>query len=243
MLVHQLPPKPDYVRVKVRRRLQAIGAIQLKASVYVLAASDDTLEDCHWLIEEIRSLGGTAVLCCAEFLTGVTDEEIEAMGDDGTEPTETATAAADRVDRGTTWVTRVGIKIDRIASAWLIRRFIDEGARFKFVPARGYRARSGERRFDMFDAEYTHEGEACTFQTLQRRFGLDGDRALTAIGEIVHDIDCKDRLYDRPETAGIDGLIRGIVASTDDDAERLDRGAVLLDDLYRSLRGRRSTAG
>lgn len=241
VLVHQLPPKPDYVRVKVRRRLQAIGAAQLKASVYVLPASDEALEDCHWLLEEIRSLGGSAVLCCAEFLDGVTDEEIDAMRDDGETSADATTV--DRIDRGTTWVTRVGVKIDRIASAWLIRRFIDEGARFKFAPARGYRPRSGERRFDMFAAEYTHEGEACTFQTLQGRFGLSADRALTAIGEIVHDIDCKDRLFDRPETAGIDGLIRGIVASTDDDAERVDRGAALFDDLYRSMRGRRSTAG
>lgn len=242
VLVHQLPPKPDYVRVKIRRRLHGIGAVQLKASVYALPASDDALEDCHWLLKEIRSLGGSAMLCCAQFLEGVTDEEIDAMGDFEDETGESSTVTVDRADPGTTWVTRVGVKVDRIASAWLIRRFIDEDARFKFAPARGYRARAGERRFDMFEAEYTHEGDRCTFQTLQARFGLHGNRALTAIGEIVHDIDCKDQLFDRPETAGIDGLVRGIVASTDDDAERLERGAVLFDDCYRSMRGRRPAA-
>lgn len=62
----------------------------------------------------------------------------------------------------------------------------------------------------MFQAEYTHEADRCTFQTLVRRFAL-AERALQAIGEIVHDIDCKDEQFNRPETAGISGIIRGIV--------------------------------
>ncbi len=128
--------------------------------------------------------------------------------------------------------------MDRIASAWLIRRFIDPRARFKFVPARGYRPRAGELRFDMFDAEYTHEDDRCTFETLVHRFGLR-PHALGAIGEIVHDIDCKDDRYGRAETAGVASLLRGLARTAADDDERLERGAAIFDDLYASLtRGR-----
>ncbi len=107
------------------------------------------------------------------------------------------------------WVTREGVYVDRIASAWLIRRFIDPEARFKFVTPKGYRPQPGEVRFDMFEAEYTHEGEACTFEILTKRFGLT-DSALRAIGEIVHDIDYKEPRFGRPETAGVERLLTGI---------------------------------
>ncbi|HYZ32666.1 MAG TPA: chromate resistance protein ChrB domain-containing protein, partial [Crenalkalicoccus sp.] len=92
--------------------------------------------------------------------------------------------------KGRVWVTRQGVYVDRIASAWLIRRFIDPDARFKFVPAKGYLPEPGELRFDMYEGEYTHEGDHCTSEVLLSRASLD-DPALTAIGEIVHDIDLK----------------------------------------------------
>ena len=238
MLIHQLPPKPDYLRVKTRRRLQGIGAAQLKASVYLVPDTEESLEDCHWLIREIRSLGGSAVLTRAEFLEGITNEEIDAMlANERPSETRPSGQPPDRAEPGRTWVTRIGVKIDRMASAWLIRRFIDPQATFKFVPPTGYRPRSSELRFDMFEAEYTHEGERCTFQTLLDRFGIE-EEALTTIGEIVHDIDCKDQQFDRPETGGIAELIRGIVASTDVDQERLARGTAMFDDLYQALRQR-----
>src|ERR671930_1868166 len=126
--------------------------------------------------------------------------------------------------RGRTWVTRTGIKIDRMASAWLIRKFIDPQARFKFVPAKGYAPLEGELRFDMFEAEFTHEGDLCTFEVLVARLGLD-DRALVPIAQIVHDIDLKDSKFDRPETAGIDRLIAGIAMGHRDDESRLERGS------------------
>ena len=148
-------------------------------------------------------------------------------------------AGADRVNPGQTWVTREGVHIDRIASAWLIRRFIDREAQFKFVPARGYTPQPAELRFDMFEAEYTHVGEECTFQTLAGRFGLT-DRAVVAIGEIVHDIDCKDEHFRRPETAGISSLIRGIADAHDEDLRRIERGSALFDDLYASFEKRRA---
>ncbi len=133
--------------------------------------------------------------------------------------------------RGRTWVTRTGIKVDRMASAWLIRRFIDPAATFRFVPAKGYQPNPRELRFDMFDAEFTHEGELCTFEVLVRRFGLV-DPALRHVAEIVHDIDLKDAKHGREEAPGIGQLVAGIAAAHASDEERLARGAALFDDLY-----------
>ena len=235
LFIHQLPPKPDYLRVKTRRRLRRIGAVAIKQTVYAIASSDEALEDLQWLRQEIEAEGGSVVIVEGQLVEGLSDEELDAMlateraapGDDeGAE-----TRALDRVEPGRTWVTRTGVHVDRIASAWLIRRFIDPEARFRFVPARGYTRKSGELRFDMYEAEYTHAGKDCTFQTLVRRFGLR-DRALVAIGEVVHDIDCKDDRYHRPETAGLAALVRGIVETHEADRTRIERGGALLDDLY-----------
>jgi hypothetical protein len=129
------------------------------------------------------------------------------------------------------WVTREHVQVDRIASAWLVRRFIDSAARFKFVPGRSYAPRANEVRFDMFEGEYTHEGDRCTFEVLLQRGGLD-DPALAAIGEIIHDIDLKDGKFGREETAGIRTVMSGIAAAHRDDEQRLARGGAVLDDLY-----------
>jgi hypothetical protein len=233
LLIHQLPPKPDYLRVKMRRRLSRMGAALLKNTVYVLPNGAEALEDFTWLAREIHAAGGSAMVCEARFVEGVSDEEIEAMLQaESIEPSAAGDQESpERVAPGRTWVTRQGVFVDRIASAWLIRRFIDPEARFKFVPARGYRPEPGELRFDMFEAEYTHEGERCTFQTLAARFGLR-DPALAAVGEIVHDIDCKEEQFGRPETQGVARLLRGIADGTEQDEDRLERGGRLFDDLY-----------
>lgn len=131
-------------------------------------------------------------------------------------------------------VTRRDVRVDRIASAWLIRRFIDPAARFAFVTARDHAPRPGELRFDMYDGEYTHEGDRCTFETLATQFAIR-DRGVRAIGEIVHDVDCKDGKFGREEAAGVATLIAGIARSAADDAERLERGAALFDELYAAL--------
>jgi hypothetical protein len=240
LLIHHLPPKPDYLRVKVRRRLHRLGAVPLRGSVYVLPDTEEAREDFQWLLGEIRAEGGTAMLCRAAFLDGLNDEELRAMfatAAPGTSPGQMP-GALERVEPGRTWVTRRGIHVDRVASAWLIRRFIDPKARFKFVPPRGYRPGPGELRFDMYDAEYTHEGEHCTFQVLLRRFGLT-ESGLGAIGEIVRDIDCKDSKYGRAETAGIAALIEGVVAATPDDEERLARGTPIFEGLLGHFSTRR----
>jgi hypothetical protein len=243
LFIHQLPPKPDYLRVKTRRRLRRIGAVAVKQTVYALPNSDAALEDLQWLRQEIEAEGGSAVIVEGQLIEGLSDEELDAMlaserarttGDDQI----VDAATIDQVQTGSTWVTRKDVHVDRIASAWLIRRFIDPEARFKFVPARGYARKRGEIRFDMYEAEYTHAGEDCTFQTLVRRFGLR-DRALVAIGEVVHDIDCKDDRYHRPETAGFAALVHGIVEGHDPDRARIERGGAVLDDLYAYFQKRR----
>jgi len=128
-------------------------------------------------------------------------------------------------------VTRQGIHIDRIACAWLIRRFIDPEAQFQFVSRRTYQPKATDLRFDMFDAEFTHEGEGCTFEVLLERVGL-AEPALQAIAEIVHDIDLKDEKFQRQEAPGIDRLIAGLAMAHPADEDRLARGAAVFDDLY-----------
>lgn len=133
--------------------------------------------------------------------------------------------------QGRTWVTRTGIHVDRIASAWLIRRFIDSQAAFKFVSPKGYRPLDGEYRFDMYEAEFTHEGDRCTFEVLVSTMRIK-DRGLAAVAEIVHDIDLKDSKFGRPETSGIAMLIAGMAMAHKSDEERLKRGMAVFDDLH-----------
>jgi hypothetical protein len=141
--------------------------------------------------------------------------------------------------RAATWVTRTGVMVDRIASAWLIRRFIDPAARFKFVPARGYRPMRGELRFDMAAAEFAHRDGLCTFEVLLEQFGLR-DAGLAPIAEMVHDLDLGDGRYGRPEAPGLDRMIVGIAIASPEDRERLERGATVFDSLYESFRKHRS---
>lgn len=140
--------------------------------------------------------------------------------------------------KGRTWVTRGGVHVDRMASAWLIRRFIDPEARFRFVPDRTYKPKTGDIRFDMFEAEFTHEGDLCTFEVLIKRFGLE-ERGLTPIAEIVHDIDLKDAKFKREETAGVAVAVAGIAMGTRDDEERLAQGAVLFEGLLQYYSAKR----
>lgn len=307
LLVHQLPAKPAYARVKAWRRLQALGAVTVKNSVYALPNNDEAREDLAWLAKEIVEDGGEALVCEAGLLEGLSDHAMQALFDNardedyariaGEARTIAARQSSDATDRelaetaaqvarlrkqldavvaidffgangrlaaqglvsgleaafqgedamtspepgpapgplaNRTWVTRQGVQIDRIASAWLIRRFIDKGARFKFVPSSGYQPEPGELRFDMFEGEFTHKGDRCTFEVLLAHASLV-DPALTAIAEIVHDVDLKDDKYGRAETAGVKSLIAGIAAPGSDDEQRLARGGVLLDGLYDSF--------
>lgn len=235
LLLHQLPVEPAYIRVKVRRRLARLGAVALKNSVYALPYSEDHLEDLAWLVNEIVADGGEATVCAASFLLGLTDEELAAQfpGQLAHEPRAQPLPVLERPS-GATWVTRKGVFVDRIASAWLIKRFIDADARFRFAAGERARKAAGELRFDMFDGEFTHVGDKCTFEVLLERFGLE-DEALRAIAEVVHDIDYKDDKYNRAETAGVRAMLLGISEETRDDGERIARGSALFDALYQSM--------
>jgi len=138
--------------------------------------------------------------------------------------------------RARTWVTRNGVKVDRMASAWLIRRFIDPAATFVFIhPDKGVPADA--LRFDMFEGEFTHDGNRCTFEVLLDVSGQAGNRGLVALAQIVHDLDLRDDRYQRPETPGVFALLDGIVSRFDDDHRRIVESAPLFDALYASLGG------
>jgi hypothetical protein len=126
-----------------------------------------------------------------------------------------------------------------MASAWLIRRFIDKDARFKFVPGKGYRPEAGELRFDMFEAEFTHEGDRCTFEVLLQRFGLS-EPALKQVAEIVHDIDLKDGKFGREDALGVDRLIAGIAMANPEDEKRLAEGSAVFNNLYEYFKRKRA---
>jgi hypothetical protein len=134
--------------------------------------------------------------------------------------------------RGRRWVTRPRPHIDRIASAWLIRRFVDPEAEFLFTPPESFPADAIP--FDAVGAEFGHQGEDCTFETILRRAGLDDPR-LRALAEIVHEADLRDGKFARGEAAGIDLAARGLLAALPDDQAVLTHGLTLLDGVYRAL--------
>ena len=312
LLIHQIPPKPSYLRVKIWRRLQRLGAVAIKNSVYALPKSDQTREDFQWILREVIEGGGDGTLCEARLVDGITDDQVEELfqavrsadygqiADDarrltgtlrakgklkqerqpqveieiarlkkrldevvaidffGAPGREAATGLVSGIEervrgsktspsssetrskiiealQGKTWITRKGIHVDRMVTAWFVRRFIDPNAKFKFVPAKGYSPLANEVRFDMFEAEFTHEGDRCSMEVLLARTGLR-DAGLVAIAEIVHDIDLKDSKFQREETSGIARLIDGIAMSHKDDDVRLGRAAAIFDDLYENFR-------
>jgi hypothetical protein len=153
--------------------------------------------------------------------------------------TSVAKAATARVRpqdyRGRTWVTRSRPEIDRVGSAWLIRKLIDPKARFTF--ANKFPARSDAVSFDMLDAQFTHVGDDCTFETLTKRFGIR-DKAIRKIGEMIHDADLDDEKFQRPEGIGIDRILKGWAKAGLPDEEILRRGFECFDALYSYLQRR-----
>ncbi len=322
LLVHLLPQKPTKLRVRTWRKLQTLGAIPIKNSVYVLPYNEKTSEDFQWLRQEIESSGGEANLFRADSVEGATDREIIALfrkerdenytnlitefeGLIGAAREQTkgnslsvsklgqyqaelsklrqelervtatdffdapqgkkARAAFEKCRRelqatesktskdlanksnlstlkttdyqNRRWVTRKNPHIDRLASGWLIRRFIDKRPRFHFISESERIANT--LTFDMADGDFTHQGEDCTFETIIKSFGLGSDNALLQIAEIVHDIDLKDNKFNRPEASGVNVVIRGLAAVYPDDGERLKQCLPVFDGLYELL-GKRS---
>ncbi len=142
---------------------------------------------------------------------------------------------------GKTWVTRANVYVDRMASAWLIQRYIAPDAVFKFVRTSNYAPGKDEIRFDMPAAEYTHEGDLCTFEVLARHFGAN-EPDLEQIAGIIHDIDLKDDAFNLPESDGIHALFDGIVAGSDDDLVRIQQTGIVLDGLLAFFKAKKSRA-
>lgn len=318
LLIHQLPPKPTNLRVRIWRKLQKLGAVAIKNSVYVLPANDKTHEDFQWLKQEIEAAGGEAAVFRADSVEAATDKEIirsfrqardaefsditasiDALAGSIREQTRgkhlsagrltaheteldrlhlelerviandffAAKARADAVNayercqkllrtaqgpsakrsavpkeagalvtseyQGRRWMTRRNIHIDRLASAWLIKQFIDKKPRFYFV-ADGETVENAIP-FDMFGAELTHQGEDCTFETMVKRFGLSHIKGLRELGEMVHDIDLKDDKFHRLEAAGLKVMIDGLSETVKDDRKRLQQAGVIFDGLFALL--------
>src|SRR3954452_25091417 len=298
ILVHRIPPKPLYLRVRIRQRLASVGAVAVKNAVYLLPRNRDALEDLQWIAQEITTGSGDAHLFEGDFVDGVANDAAIAQFREARNADYTALAAdaraafkakrslsaahatltrrfdeIRRIDffhaparksaanaiaaiearlkkdqkeekrmpkkklalRGKIWVTRPDVGIDRLASAWFIRRFIDAKARFRFDAKA--EPHDGEIRFDMAGGDFTHDGDRCTLETLVRRTGI-ADKGVRAIAEIVHDIDLKETKFDHAEGAGVAVMIAGLVSRVRDDAERVERGIEIFDDLHEAL-GRR----
>lgn len=301
LLITAVPSKPDYLRVKLRRRVQRLGAVGLKGAVYVLPDSPDAIEGFQWLRREILADGGDATVCMAHLVDGMSDADViaqfnrdrdaeyrgfvsacgeleehwsaasaggertagssvvaergrlrrrleEILGRDffaaperedamqaiervivldiATPRPGPATGARDQYHRRV-WATRAGVKVDRIATAWLIRREIDENAKFVFV-AEGKAAPKGSVQFGMFAGEFTHAGKRCTFEVLLDHFAIS-DSPLRTIGQMVHDIDLQHDAFGRPETAGFASMMNGIISRCPSDEDRLSQGGRALD--------------
>ncbi|MBV9897234.1 MAG: chromate resistance protein [Chloroflexi bacterium] len=130
------------------------------------------------------------------------------------------------------WISRRNIHVDRTSCPWLIRKFIDPQAEFVFVDADSAIADLKGHTFDMRGAEYAHEGDKCTFQVMLARHDLSNDPALVEMGRIVLDADVPPSRTRRPESGGLDALIRGFQLSVPDDHEKLVLTRPLYDALY-----------
>jgi hypothetical protein len=131
--------------------------------------------------------------------------------------------------RGRRWVTRPRPHVDRVASAWLIKRFIDPAAVFVFAPPAEFP--KDAIAFDAPGVELSHHGEDCTFETLVKRARLR-DRRLTRLAEVVHEADLRDGKFPHEEARGIDVAIRALLAASPDDQQVLTQGMAMFEGLY-----------
>jgi len=317
LLVHQLPPRPTNIRVRTWRRLQELGAVAVKNSVYALPNSPSTQEDFAWMKTEIAALGGQATVFAADTIDTWADDDLKqafrqarqadyeelvraltralkALPDAAASPlrgprrhrlqrvaksarerlmhlqavdffgatgrdaaagalakleerltpverdrdsaSSSSSSSSDTLDprayRGRVWRTRPRPGIDRIGSAWLIRKHIDFGAQFAFGEQRKHKKQTVT--FDTDNGDFTHDGPFCTFETLTRRFGITDPIALR-LGQIVHDLDLKDARFGAPEAAAVGPLIEGLRRLYANDDVLLEQGLVLFEALYQGL--------
>ncbi len=305
LLAHQLPTRLSNARVKTWRRLQQLGAVPARNSVYVLPNTEQCREDFEWLRSEIVALGGEATVFTADAISQGGGEDIVAVfqanrtrdyrvlqkeihrllatvrGKRSTADRRQKTARAvravrerfealERIDffgavardetaaaladlerkvagpapaRGTTstgsrkaqfqgrrWVTRRRPGVDRMASAWLIRHFVDPKAVFAFVD----KPAESDVPFDMYAGGFGHRGGLCTFEVLCEEFGIAAP-PVTRIAQIVHDLDLKEHTYNAPEAAVIGRMIEGLRGVHADDAALLEQGIGMFEALARSF--------
>jgi hypothetical protein len=310
LLLLQLPAKPAAARIKTWRRLQQLGGVAIKNSVYVLPNTAQAREDFEWLRAEVLAAKGQASIMVADALTAAEDDDIRAAflaqrateydalragieqalrgpkarpagasrlaaeralragrdelgrldamelmpadararavtaierlearlapDDERTAAMPTTAAATHDTFHARTWVTRPRPGVDRMSSAWLIRRFIDPKARFAFAaepPPGGDKKRVA---FDMFGVTFGHQGERCTFEVLCDHFGIN-DAGVRHIAKIVHDVDLKDQRYGLPEAPIVARMVEGLRATYADDQDLLTHGMAMFAALYESL--------
>jgi hypothetical protein len=159
-------------------------------------------------------------------------EELLARADASPAVTEKPPKTNPKDYMGRLWVTRRRPGIDRSASAWLIRKYIDKKARFTFAQE-GDVPRDAVP-FDMFQGGFGHRGEDCTFETLRKEFRVH-DARVASIGEMVHDADLNDGKFGRKEAFGVDEVLKGWARRGMPDKELLQQGIEMIEGLYHSV--------
>jgi hypothetical protein len=298
-LLYDMPKSQSTGRVKVWRKLKKFGAIQLKASTYVLPDEPTHYERFQWLTKEIVDTGGEATLVRVKDIEGMPHAAVVALFNEARareydeiaeplarlikdrkarkESRETFTGKLEKLRRrfqeireidyfqssrgddlerlfrqaevlespkkkpetrprlrsedyrAKTWVTRPRPEIDRVGSAWLIRKFIDPEAKFAFAdtPAEF----PGAIPYDMFEVEFSHHGDSCTFETLIERFGIR-DRAVLRLAELIHDADVEDDKFHQVDGFGVEKIFKGWAKQGLNDQQILSKGFECFDALY-----------
>lgn len=298
-LLFDMPKSQSTGRVKVWRRLKKFGAIQLKASTYVLPDEPTHYERFQWLAKEIVDTGGEATLVRVKDIEGMPHAAVVALFNEARahdydeiaepltrliqdrkarkESQENFTSQLEKIRRrfqeirdidyfqssrgedlqrllrkaevleipkrkpqprprlrsedyrAKTWVTRPRPEIDRVGSAWLIRKFIDAEAIFAFAdtPAEFPDAIP----YDMFEVEFSHHGDSCTFETMIERFGIR-DRAVLRLAELIHDADVEDDKFHQVDGFGVEKIFKGWAKQGLNDHQILSKGFDCFDALY-----------
>ena len=211
---------------RTKRRPAAAKREEWRRSVRRLRARFNEIERTDFF----QARAGQGALSAISALERLAESTKVTLAPDG--PVLTPTAF-----KGRRWVTRPRPGVDRMASAWLIRRFIDPQAMFGFVepPA------DSDVPFDMYTGEFSHQGTSCTFETLVQRFSIT-DPAVVRIGQIVHDLDMKERRYAPPEAPAIERMIEGFQELYPDDQTLLQHGVSMFEALARSFSATKSAA-
>src|SRR6266850_936065 len=235
LLTFTLPTKRASQRVEIWRKLQRYGTVPLGNSGYLLPNNPSNEERFQWLATAIRKYGGDASVVHVDSIDSPLQKRVQELLEQATRSNAAKSgSAATKTDpkkyRGRVWVTRPRPGVDRCASAWLIRNFIDRKARFAFAPED--RVPSGAVPYDMFHEEgFGHRGEDCTFETLTKQFHVRDPR-VGVIGQIIHDADLLDDRFGRKEGYGVDEILKGWARQGIPDEKLLERGMQLIEGLY-----------